>query len=329
MVSAALVSALAVTQLGVCASANGDISAAGMSDDAGLVFSADRYGEREDSFETVGVSPYAPGRVQLVKVTSSFNAARVYWQQLDCDGYEILLKVNGKWKHAGWSASDRSNKLIKGLKKGNNYIVRVRAYNKVNGKKYFGNKSGYIRFHTKGYKQKIKGVTYIDGIMIVNKTYSLPSSYYPGGLTSETSTAFNKMRTAASYDGISLWCCSGFRSYAEQKYLYESYVRRDGKEAADRYSARPGHSEHQSGLALDVNFAGSSFDGSPEAIWLENHCSEYGFIIRYPKGKEDVTGYKYESWHVRYVGKSLAKTLTKKGLTIEEYYGITSKYKNG
>ena len=170
------------------------------------------------------------------------------------------------------------------------------------------------------------GVTYIDGVLIVNKTYSLPASYAPGGLTSETQKAFAKMQKAASADGISLWCVSGYRDYYYQQSLYNNYVWRDGQAAADRYSARAGHSEHQTGLALDVNNASRYFNGTREAIWLAEHCADYGFIIRYPEGKESVTGFMPEGWHIRYVGKSLAKTLTSQGLTLEEYFGITSQY---
>lgn len=180
---------------------------------------------------------------------------------------------------------------------------------------------------SKGYViETVGGITYVDGVMIVNKSYSLPSSHAPGGLTSETQAAFNKMKAAAAKDGISLWNASGYRSYWYQSTLYWNYVSRDGQAAADRYSARPGHSEHQTGLALDINNPSSSFNGTKEAKWIAAHCAEYGFILRYPKGKESVTGYMYESWHVRYVGKELAKKITDSGLTMEEYYGIDSYY---
>ncbi len=281
------------------------------------------------AIESVEAGKYAPAQAQILKASSNFSAIRVHWQMMDCDGYEIEIKVNGQWQHAAWAPAGNSNKLIKGLVKGKTYGFRVRAYNKVDGKKYFGKRSAVFRYRTKGYKQKIDGITYIDGIMIVNKTYSIPRSYNPGGLTATTQNAFNKMCRKAAKSGIYLYCVSGFRSYDTQKQLYDNYVWRDGREAADRYSARPGHSEHQTGLALDVNNASGWFDGTPEAKWLEDHCCEFGFILRYPRGKEHITGYKYESWHIRYVGKSLATKLTQKGLTLEEYYGITSKYKNG
>lgn len=172
----------------------------------------------------------------------------------------------------------------------------------------------------------VDGATYINGVLIVNKTYSLPASYAPGGLTSETQNAFYRLQTAAANAGYSLWITSGYRSYYDQQTLYNNYVWRDGQAAADRYSARPGHSEHQTGLAIDVNYAGQAFVGTPESYWLAANCAEYGFIIRYPDGKEGITGFKYEPWHIRYVGRDLALALTNSGLTLEEYFGITSQY---
>ena len=169
------------------------------------------------------------------------------------------------------------------------------------------------------------GVTYVNGILIANKTYALPENY-GNGLTDEALSAFYEMQAGAANDGISLWICSGFRSYWDQYYLYWNYVDRDGRAEADRYSARPGHSEHQTGLAMDLNNASRTFNGSAEAEWIAAHCAEYGFIVRYPADKEDITGFMYESWHVRYVGKELAREITDSGLCLEEYLGIDSHY---
>lgn len=181
--------------------------------------------------------------------------------------------------------------------------------------------------------QQIDGITYIDGVLIANKTYALPRSYNPGGLTSETYNAFQSLVQAAANDGYSLWNASGFRSYESQEQIYNNYVYTHGQATADTFSARPGHSEHQTGMAIDVNNPSDSFNGTPEAIWLKEHCVDYGFIIRYPEGKQDITGYKYESWHIRYVGVEMAKKLRDAGIakgdaniTLEEYFGITSNY---
>lgn len=168
-------------------------------------------------------------------------------------------------------------------------------------------------------------LTYINGILIANKTYSLPESYAPG-IDKTAESALNKMINAAKQDGINLFIKSGYRSYSTQKTLYNNYVARDGVAAADRYSARPGHSEHQTGLAFDLNSLEQSFGETKEGKWLAEHCHEYGFIIRYPKDKEDVTGYMYEPWHVRYLGDDIAKDVYESGKCLEEYLGITSEY---
>lgn len=170
------------------------------------------------------------------------------------------------------------------------------------------------------------GVTYIQGILIANKTYALPASYNPGGLTNECYSAFMNLVSGAAADNINIYCSSGFRSYESQQYIYNNYVAMDGQAKADTYSARPGHSEHQTGLAIDCNIIDDSFTGTPEAIWLENNCHKYGFIVRYPKGKEHITGYKYEPWHIRYIGVEKATAVYNSGLCLEEYLGITSQY---
>ena len=131
---------------------------------------------------------------------------------------------------------------------------------------------------------------------------------------------------AARKENLTIKVTTGYRSYNFQLTLYNNYVKRDGATAADRYSARAGHSEHQTGLAFDINKANSSFAGSPEAVWLAANCYKYGFIIRYPEGKESITGYIYEPWHVRYLGVETATAVFNSGLCLEEYLVITSKY---
>lgn len=168
--------------------------------------------------------------------------------------------------------------------------------------------------------------TYINGILIVNKTYPLPASYAPGCLSSDTDAAFKKMAADAYAEGLTLWVESGYRSYDLQKDLYNRYVARDGQTAADTYSARPGHSEHQSGLAFDLNTIDDSFANTAEGQWVAQNCHKYGFIVRYPKGKEYLTGYQYEPWHLRYLGVDTATAVYESGLCLEEYLGITSEY---
>ena len=170
--------------------------------------------------------------------------------------------------------------------------------------------------------------TYIDGILIANKKYPLPQDFNPGE-NAEARAAFEQMATDAKALGFDLVAFSGFRSYEYQTTLYNNYVNRDGKEAADRYSARPGHSEHQTGLAFDIGeksredlWLTAEFGETPAGKWLADNAHKYGFILRYPEGKEDVTGFMYESWHFRYLGVEKATEVKKTGLTLEEYLSV-------
>jgi D-alanyl-D-alanine carboxypeptidase len=115
---------------------------------------------------------------------------------------------------------------------------------------------------------------------------------------------------------------SGFRSYSRQKTIYNNYVAIDGVTKADTYSARPGHSEHQTGLAFDVGAIDDNYGNTAAGKWLANNAHKYGFIIRYPKGKTHITGYKYEPWHIRYIGTNHATTIYNKQITLEEYLNV-------
>lgn len=180
---------------------------------------------------------------------------------------------------------------------------------------------------SKGYKiEVIDGATYIEGILIANKTYPLPATYNPGDLTSEVKEAFSKMQKVAASEGLNIYISSGFRSYERQVTVYNSYVQKDGKELADTYSSRPGYSEHQTGLCFDLNSIDDSFGNTAESAWVDKHAHEYGFIVRFPKGKDSATGYQYEPWHLRYVGVDMATKIYNSGLSLEEYFGITSQY---
>ena len=182
------------------------------------------------------------------------------------------------------------------------------------------NSNGYIEGQAEATEP-----TYTNGVLIVNKKYPLPKTYNKGE-DPKARAAFEKMAAAAKPEGFELVAFSGFRSYEYQTTLYTNYVKRDGQEQADRYSARPGYSEHQTGLAFDIGELGkedlwltSEFGETPAGQWLVNHAHEYGFILRYPKGKEDITGFMYESWHFRYLGVELATKVKNKGVTLEEY----------
>ena len=167
-------------------------------------------------------------------------------------------------------------------------------------------------------------------LIICNKFHKLKDNYVPelvslsgyGGGQMEKLAAnyFKKMSDDAKKDGISIYNVSGYRSFNTQKSLYNSYVKKDGMAKADTYSARAGTSEHQTGLATDVNSVSMSFENTAAFKWLSNNAYKYGFILRYPKGKDFITGYTYEPWHYRYVGYEVAKIIYEKNITYEEYY---------
>lgn len=167
---------------------------------------------------------------------------------------------------------------------------------------------------------------------LVNKHYTLPAAYAPelevlgkaygsGSLRPEAAQAFRAMADGARADGIVLRSVSAYRSYKQQKNTYNRYLRQYRQATVDTFSARPGHSEHQTGLALDINVASSSahFERTPAFAWLKEHCAEYGFILRYDQGKESITGYRFEPWHYRYVGLETAEACMEQGLAYEEY----------
>lgn len=174
--------------------------------------------------------------------------------------------------------------------------------------------------------------------VVVNKQHPLnPLSYAPSDLTavgngqymrSEAAAALARLRAAAQTAGNPVYALSGYRSYAAQSSLYNSYVKADGQAAADTYSARAGYSEHQTGLAVDVGTGTCNLDicfgDTAAGEWLATNAYMYGFIIRYPADKTATTGYQYEPWHLRYVGVELATQMHAKGIaTLEEYFSIT------
>lgn len=167
----------------------------------------------------------------------------------------------------------------------------------------------------------LNGITYVEGILLVNKTYHLPKNYDPK-VNKEALKNLKKMQADAKALGLNIPLVSGYRSYETQEKLYNKYVKKDGENKANTYSAKPGESEHQTGLAFDIGSVDRSFANTIEAKWLAENAYLYGFIIRYPKGKTDITGYIYEPWHVRYLGEKKAKDVYLSGLTLEEYLGV-------
>ncbi|WP_202077857.1 M15 family metallopeptidase [Caldalkalibacillus salinus] len=191
---------------------------------------------------------------------------------------------------------------------------------------------------------QVEVVTDSDSVaVLVNKAYALPQDYTPTDLVypdvpfifeekiekrkmrEEAARALERLFSAAEQDQIYLLGVSAYRSYETQEALFNAYVEEDGYEVARQYSALPGQSEHQTGLAIDVTGQDQTcvvedcFANTIEAQWLAEHAAEYGFIIRYLEGKESITGYKYEPWHLRYVGEDMAKKMVSLGVTMEEY----------
>lgn len=173
--------------------------------------------------------------------------------------------------------------------------------------------------------------------LLVNKYYYLTEDYVPENLEEislsyarngmqlvhEAKEAFEILSEEAKKEGLNIIAMSSYRSYEYQVDLYNRYVETDGKQAADTYSARAGFSEHQTGLAVDVynkELPYTSFEQTEEFSWMQENAYKYGFILRFPKDKVNITGYQYESWHYRYVGKEVAKYIHKNNLTLEEYY---------
>jgi len=172
--------------------------------------------------------------------------------------------------------------------------------------------------------------------VLVNKYNYLNENYVPDNLEELTSCSisgkllvkeakdnFELMCNNISKDNLNLRVISSYRGFNYQKTLYDNYALKDGIEKADTYSARPGFSEHQTGLVIDVDNGKTdfnNFENTKEFEWMINNSYKYGFILRYPYGKENITGYSYESWHYRYVGKDIAEYIFHNDLTLDEYY---------
>lgn len=197
-----------------------------------------------------------------------------------------------------------------------------------------------MMFESWGYMMPQQDPT--DTLILVNKTNKAPSvpitlvkpNVQPTQeslseniyMRPEAAAALEELFEAAAQDGITLYATSGFRSYSTQKAIFERKLNTMSEKQANASVAKPGYSEHQTGLAMDIEGETTkgtglteAFGESPEGIWAAEHCSEYGFIIRYPKGKTNITGYIYEPWHLRYVGKEAAAEITELGVTFEEY----------
>ena len=271
---------------------------------------------------------------------SSYQA----WYYLKSDGSyaknvwqgAYYLKSNGKMAQGEW-VYDSSYQAWYYLKsdgsyarnawQGNYYLKsdgKMAVNEWVDGGRYYVDTTGLWKDNSKvtnkGSYYSLQGK--YDEIIVANKHYPMSKDYYPGE-NATAKAAFLKLIAQMKEEGYAISDnYSGFRSYATQAQLYQSYVNQEGQAAADRYSARPGYSEHQTGLAFDViGTDGQLVEDSSAAQWLLEHAPDYGFVVRYPRGKESITGYMHEEWHLRYIGKE-AKDIAASGLTLEEYYGF-------
>ena len=277
-----------------------------------------------------------------------YDASYQSWYYLKSDGSyarnewqgSYYLKSNGKMAQSEW-VYDVSYQSWYYLKSDGSYARNAwqgsyylksdgkMAVNEwVDGGRYYVDGSGLWNSNSdSNTKVTNKGLYYsvqgkYDEILVVNKHYPLSKDYNLGE-NPTAKAAFLKLIAQMQKEGYAVSDnYSGFRSYGTQAQLYQSYVNREGQAAADRYSARPGYSEHQTGLAFDViGTNGHLVEDESAAQWLLDHAADYGFVVRYLKGKESVTGYMHEEWHLRYVGKE-AKEIAASGLTLEEYYGF-------
>lgn len=234
-------------------------------------------------------------------------------------------------------ALNNINKKINYFK--NEYIDRYLSYKKKNSK--LSNNDIILRVNIgldQDFYTNVKAaLNNNSNQVLVNKYYYLDESYVPANLekidtkyatpdrylVNVARISFEHLAAKAKKEGLNIRAVSTYRSYSYQTNLYNNYVKQDGVSNADKYSARPGFSEHQTGLAIDIdnivtNY--NNFENTKEYKWMLNNAHNYGFILRYPKGKEDITGYMYEPWHYRYVGVNIASFIHQNNITYEEYY---------
>ncbi|MBR6472680.1 MAG: M15 family metallopeptidase [Firmicutes bacterium] len=300
-----------------------------------------------------------PERQEITSILPGNHKLSLMWNKVEGDNvkYEVKIAADKHFtEDAKTFILDGSDNDITRTKltNGQKYYAKVRTIvTDENGKKFYGSwsyrKSRVIKDTSIYSNTSIRGVpelrymTYEDNddlLMLINKYYGVPSDYYPNDMVSIASKymtysnakmkevaykAFKKMYKAAAEKGLNFKICSAYRTYSTQRSLFNNYINSRGYKTAFVLSAYPGRSEHHSGLAIDLLTGRNgwsltnSFANTKEGKWIKKHCAEYGFIIRYPDGKTDITGYGYESWHLRYVGKTAAKEIMSEGLTLEEY----------
>ena len=263
-----------------------------------------------------------------------------------CDNLSNYLKYIGSNKNANYD--DVIYLVNMGIDKTYSSdlmgLVKSKYFIASNLEKYLSNKKSsvdktiaYVNagLYRKYYQDMIPTDMEKDTLMLVNKYNYLSSSYDPNDLETidanyskgvnnklrhVAKVAFEKMAASAKLENIIIFNLSAYRSYQSQVTIYNRSVANYGIAESDKTSARPGNSEHQTGLTLDVNSVDDSFKYTSAYKWLSNNAYKYGFILRYPENKEDITGYTYEPWHYRYVGEDVANKIKEEGITFDEYY---------
>ena len=266
-----------------------------------------------------------------------------------------IMKKNTKKKIKKTTKKKKKKEKSSELDQLDNINERINYFNNDYIKRYISYKNSNPSLETiqiiKNVNMQLDKIQYEDIIparnlntpkVLVNKYYYLEEDYIPKDLETissmyalsgmrlvkEAKRAFESLAKAASKENLKIIAMSSYRSYEYQVDLYNRYTKQDGKEKADTYSGRPGHSEHQTGLAVDV-YNGktdyTNFEKTKEFKWMNSHAHEYGFILRFPKEKESETGYEYESWHYRYVGEEIATYIKENNISFEEYYATIIK----
>lgn len=312
---------------------------------------ADVYGATAAKPAKQVIQSLQPGNKKLTvqwTVNSASNSRYEVWIARDKNFTKDLVKRYFK-------NAKRDYYTKKSLVNGRTYYVKVRTYYWKNGKKVYGSWSSVKSVKVKNTAifsdTSIRGVPELltvkekddgDLLVLVNKYFTVSENYKPADMVTISSeygtyygmqmkknaySAYKKMIKAAQAEDLDFEICSAYRTYYTQQYLFNSYYYSRGAAVTFMLSAYPGRSEHHTGFAIDLVTGRNgwvldeSFAKTKEGKWIKAHCAEYGFIIRYPKNKTDITGYSYEPWHLRYVGKTAAKKITSQGITLEEYLG--------
>ena len=302
---------------------------------------------------------YQENQIQAILGLSDENQERFLNDEL---GSEALEFITAPWfqeekldEYLSYYGRLDTKKIIDMVNNGTLNEAYLDKLNEIYGSDYYipKNEDLYLSFmdvypsiremmeivNTKRYKELYSDITQTDlskdYLMLINKYYQLPEDYEPEDLVYVDSYLGKGMLREAVYEaykllyadakdlGYNLQIVSAYRSYDYQKGLYQKYLNYDPREIVDTYSARPGHSEHQSGLCMDVSIPGYSLDDfylTEASVWLAENCWKYGFIIRYPDDKTDITGYQGEPWQLRYLGKETAEDVYRRGITYDEYY---------